>query len=458
MAVTYKTLMETFDGIDKLINTQHEIEKARPEGRKLYKMGLELIKGELANQQIDVDELCLEHLISKIEAILCTPGFQGHAPLQRTLSKAYTIFIELRWYIPWKQHKDRPVRTDLRKKYIETARTLDEILRKRDDSIEARFEYRCAKQGAKRLEPDAALWKDYLLDVADVLVTVPDVKSGSISAAWAALKKLAYDLRTNHKASWYHFAYVLRWDSIKVATVQEFQDKIGDKIDLCHRKGKNLSNTLAFALMRIIKNSECSDVRDAAFHGRGSSPGLKHLIKWFGWDKEVRWFNRSIEEIRAKLGKSDRFSETRQMASRFLMKIMTSNKANYSPYRTETKGCLLEQAKELETQRKKPKYKQARDSFRATLESCLDEKMKIGDQLEEKKALTDYLQSTKASTEQIQKLELEQEELMLKQKAVQKEQLDAEANIEKLELVESSINRELMEEQQKIEKYLKEHA
>ncbi|MFI5342869.1 MAG: hypothetical protein ACHQUC_01475 [Chlamydiales bacterium] len=344
----------------------YQFSEARKTAKELYRDGISMIIAELSQPIIKDEESVLPIAVS-LEAIISEPSAQDFVGLMRTISKLYRVFVELRAYQPWRikgthPTESMPVDTVMRDRFIDTTIKLKTILKNRRGATGAIFELRCARQAARQLTPADPHWQKYCLHIADILTAVPTAPGGDLSAVWEAFKRLTGDLQRNcpiAKYTWYQQVQVMRWESTRVRTSKDFEDKVGNNIQMCKEKGGNLSLCLAKVLMQLIKHPN-PEVKSRAFRGTiiGETmihEGLIHMILWNPMDAPRGLIKRAVDKTRFTVDRvirmEDPFWETRDLVANYLKRLASKDK--YVEFRDESLAALRDRLDQLNARGKK---------------------------------------------------------------------------------------------------------
>ncbi len=291
-AVTLQGAIEKAHQITNMISDRKPDEDVRKLAQELYMDAVEMIVAELEGNPVLPDEKTVHPIIEDLHSVLEKRGYQSFIELQRTLSKIFRVFIEISWYQSWRigiNNKEEKVRVadSFRDELINTAKLIKTILQNRNDVTGARFELRCARQAAKRLEPSTDLWKQYTLHVVKLAAAGGD---RNMTAIWDALKPLLQDLERDIPYGWhiwYQQAHIMRWEATRVQSVEDFQEKVANHIPRCKNQGDNLSLCLSIVLTELIKKPHLNtEVKRRALYGittdtgEVTQDGLIHIINW----------------------------------------------------------------------------------------------------------------------------------------------------------------------------------
>lgn len=335
-------------------------EKTRRLAQSLYRDAVEMVAAELSGNSYIHDETTVHPIIADLHEALKYPGYEGYVGVQRTLSKVFRVFVEMAWYQPWRMDQEIPVKPEFRDGLIEIAGLMKKILKTQENTTGANFELRCAKQAAQRLKPASELWKKYLMLLGDTAV---GVAGRSIPAVWDALKNLAEELYQDNPGRgifWYPKVHILRWESTRVQTEKDFEEKIVKEILVCKNEGDNLSLCLATVLIELIKRPDVDqEVKERALFGRQFKSvrgephdGLIHLIKWEHQETIQEYKKYPSEIVRKVLRRGDRFWETRDLTAQFLIKL-ANQKQKYPEYNARVLVELQSRKEELKPKQSK---------------------------------------------------------------------------------------------------------
>lgn len=350
-AVTLQGAIEKTRQMRNMIGEQKSVEDTRRLAHEIYHDMIEMVAAELQGKSLIHDERPPHPILKSLHKILEDTSYQGYLELQRSFSKIFRVVVELSWYQSWRlgidnKHEKILVDSAFKKDLVDISSTIKKILRARRNVTGARFEFRCAKEAAKRLEPSTELWKKYTLHVINLSAAGADRSAGAI---WAALKPLIEDISQDCPLGWYLWyqkVHILRWESTLVRTLKDFEEKIVPKIAACREEGGNFSLCLAIVFIELIRRPNVDlEVKRRAF---------KELIELTHWERRenLKEYIKHPSEITHKLmRKADRFWETREVALRFLSKLATSTKdkykEKYSEYRADSLSAIRTRSEEL---------------------------------------------------------------------------------------------------------------
>ncbi|MCB1068180.1 MAG: hypothetical protein KDK56_08345 [Simkania sp.] len=344
----------------------------REKAKELYQLGLQLISAELRGEirLTDSDEHSVLPIVTEIKNVIAQPGFQDFIPLMHTLSKVYRVFIELRWYQPWRAHENMPVLSDLKEDFIATTAKLQEVMQARGHTgIGTLFELRCAKRAAMRLAPSDSTWKKYVDHIASVTTAAVDCSFYDI---WQALKAFAEDLKKDCPkkwSTWYQTAHTMRWDRLSIQTKQDFDEKIAPKVAETFEEGGNHALCLAKVSMELFRHTQDEEVRGAVFQiltelfQKEKIPGVRELK------------HHPKELLRKIVRKPDRFGETRTLCMGYLSTISKNkkHKSEYEPYKDLSFQILKNRLAQIDTKTGK-KYQQEIEALAANIQRVCQEK------------------------------------------------------------------------------------
>lgn len=185
-----KQLMSKARGIENSLFEQDDVEAARKAGRELYELGNKMIENGVSSHPLmdDANESVLP-VIEKLCAIMARSGYQECVSLNRTLAKAYRVFLELRINQSCRRKERMSVFPTAKDTYIQLSKDMSSILRSRKNSTLAKFEFRCARQAARCLATTDSKKIKYVFLAVDLSLTLSELISGNAASTWEALKK-----------------------------------------------------------------------------------------------------------------------------------------------------------------------------------------------------------------------------------------------------------------------------
>ncbi|MGZ6298171.1 MAG: hypothetical protein ACXWM2_02115, partial [Parachlamydiaceae bacterium] len=359
-----KQLMSKARGIENSLFEQDDVKAARKAGRELYELGNKMIENGVSSHPLadDANESVLP-VIEKLCAIMARPGYQDCVSLNRTLAKAYRVFLELRINQSCRRKERMSVFPIVRDTYIQLSKDMSSILRSRKNSTLARFELRCARQAARCLATTDSKKIKYVFLAVDLCLTLPGLIKGDPVSTWEALKKIARKVAKDDLTallgfkSWYPYVRYLRWEAKRVSTLEQFEKTIEPMWEIAQNEGGNYSNALAVVLMEIIKNGTDQVVKQRACMGDGYYKlGLTHLItieKVGKWKNSARHLTDYFPE---KFNQKDRFWETRQIVTQYLFRLAT--KPKYKDFRECSRTALINRLTDLGNGNKEKRSKE----------------------------------------------------------------------------------------------------
>lgn len=312
--VTFQTLDKRAQDIQQYLKND-QVKEARQEAKQLYQDGLKIAIGLVEDQPTETGEIDATPTMLILDEIIRSDKIQHAIPLHRTLCKTYRLFIELTWY----QCKSQGMKTFGQNVQDILANSKRIYRASSDKEIRTKFEYRCAKEAAKCLDPTYNTWEKYLdtgLDLGKA------AEEGSSFGMFKVLKQAIKDVKERGHL-WYLEVHYLHWVSAWIKTEKNLQSMIDPNLEesFCKR-GRERTTGLAIAYMSLFKNSSVEDaVRLHAYRG---------LIRIFTLrdpngivDNILDLFRSSKDKQAQKLA---RFWEAHRLTGKYLTKISTHSK------------------------------------------------------------------------------------------------------------------------------------
>jgi hypothetical protein len=319
-AITLQTVTEAAMAIQScLTNGVFNFVEAQRKSDRLYSDALELVRAECNSAPLFTQDVLPVALT--LDEVVPEKKIQHLDDLQSSLSKTYRVFIELTWHQCWR-NKNRPVYSSDIQGLISNSDKLMKQLSK--DQIATRFEYSCARQAARYLNPTDSIWNKYLELAPSAVGAGVHL---SIGEMLGVLTKVIQYAKHDWMKGWYPDVRYLRWVAANVKTIKDFDDTITPELDKFKTKGDKFTQCLAAACFEVINNPQ---VVDSGCRERAAKE-LSSLLLLVDTSRVERF----LASIRDKFPKSkfighlvqraDRYYKTREMVMTYLRELSQQN-------------------------------------------------------------------------------------------------------------------------------------
>ncbi len=295
-------------------NGSFDHKRAERLSAQLYKDAQDLVRAEWNNKPLFPE--VITPVAVNLDMIVSDPQLHQLDSLHRPLSKAYRVFIELSWCQCWRQG-DRPIASEKIDDLVNHSNQMLSLLPKKQ--FISRFEYSCARQAARFLNPTESIWTKYL-------ALMPKAAGAGISLSIGeildVLKDLAGFAKRDWIKGWYPEVHHLRWLSTNVTTVVDFVNNISPLLQLYEVRGGKYSQCVAAICIELIENPNI----DIQCRKRAADE-LNKLLTLRDQDRVSRLLEYlhtklpKVKTIAQLVRKADRFFKTREMVMSFLKEV-----------------------------------------------------------------------------------------------------------------------------------------
>jgi len=270
---------------------------------------------------------------------------QNNNKLHRVLSKVYRIFVELMWF-QCQLNGVTPTYSKTKQDIIQLSDKMISGLGK--DEIQAKFNYRCAQEAAKHLNPPTQeIIQKYMGDLFALAGAIAD---NSIPAFISAFFQLAQDIDQDWARDWYKDVHCMNWMIIPLKTIPSLEIDIISTIDgfkwgnkELRTKDRQYTICLAIISTKFIQHPNADQALKHKSHEllntllRLKEKGLKSKML----TSIAQQTNHTPNIIITIAESQDKFFKTRRFAEQCLAKIY--NNPNYSPEHNEQIGLIKPQ-------------------------------------------------------------------------------------------------------------------
>jgi len=139
---------------------------------------------------------------------------QSNNKLHRVLSKVYRIFVELMWF-QCQINDNSPILPDTKQEITVLLQKMADGLGKNE--IQAKFNYRCALEAAKHLNPPSQVFIQKY--TGDIFAIAGAIAEKSVSNFAKAFLQLAIDIDQDWVRDWYKDVHCINWIIVPLKTI-----------------------------------------------------------------------------------------------------------------------------------------------------------------------------------------------------------------------------------------------